>query len=135
MTFLGFCVTIYTDFNTLVTFMMIHCSVPKYKPKRKPKNVTSKPKVSKQMEFRPLSGYSLSVPNDRTAPHYPSVTETTLGALSKSGIMRDYHKLSEEDRKIIDKISKCLAPTHKGAYTYVSPGMNPASLGRKNEVL
>ena len=115
--------------------MMIYCSVPKHKPKRKPKNVDSRPKVSKNIETKRLSNYNLSIPTDRIAPNYPSVTETTLGALGKSGIMRDYHKLSEDDRKIVDKIGKCLAPTHKGAYTYVSPGMNPASLGRKNEVL
>lgn len=64
-----------------------------------------------------------------------SKDDTILGALPKPGIMGDYHKLSESDRKIVDKMGQCIAPTHKGAYTYVTPGMNPASLGRKNEVL
>jgi hypothetical protein len=115
--------------------MMIYCSVPRKKPKRKPKNVIAKPKVTKQLDFRPMSSYNLTVPNDRLSPHYPSATETTLGALPKSGIMRDYHKMSDSDRKIVDKVGQCLAPLHKGNYVYVSEGLNPASLGRKNEVL
>ena len=87
------------------------------------------------METKRLSSYKLSVPVDRITPNYPSNDATITGALTKSGIMRDYHKLSESDRKIVEKIGNCLAPLHKGNYVYVSEGINPSSLGRKNEVL
>ena len=63
------------------------------------------------------------------------VEDTTTGALTKTGIMRDYHKLSAGDREIVQDVAACTAPLHKGHYTYVSAGMNPAELGRKNEVL
>ena len=115
--------------------MMIYCSVPKHKTKRKPKNVVQKPKVSKKLDVKPLKNYSLSIPSDRIAPEYRSVDTGVTGPLAKSGIMRDFHKLSENDRKIVEKVGNCLAPLHKGNYIYVSEGMNPASLGRKNEVL
>ena len=115
--------------------MMIYASVPRFKPKKKSKKVTSvAPKITKT-ETKRLSSYSLSIPSDRITPNYPSVDSGVTGALTKSGIMRDFHKLSDEDRKIVEKIGNCLAPLHKGNYVYVSEGMNPASLGRKNEVL
>lgn len=115
--------------------MMIYASVPKYKPKKKSKSViSSKPKTVKT-ETKRLTSYSLNIPSDRITPNYPSADVVVTGALTKSGIMRDFHKLSEEDRKIVEKIGNCLAPLHKGNYVYVSEGMNPASLGRKNEVL
>lgn len=115
--------------------MMIYASVPKYKPKKKSKNVISSAPKPVKRETKRLSSYNLGVPSDRITPNYPSVDVVVTGALAKSGIMRDYHKLSEEDRKIVEKIGQCLAPLHKGNYIYVSEGMNPASLGRKNEVL
>ena len=118
-----------------VYFMMIYASVPKYKPKKKSKNVISSAPKPVKRETKRLSSYNLGVPSDRITPNYPSVDVVVTGALAKSGIMRDYHKLSEEDRKIVEKIGQCLAPLHKGNYVYVSEGMNPASLGRKNEVL
>lgn len=65
----------------------------------------------------------------------PSVPDTVKGALTKTGIMKDYHKLTLSDREIVDDVASCTAPLHKGNYTYVTPGMNPASFGRKNEVL
>jgi len=114
---------------------MIYCAVPKYKPKRKPKNVVQKQKVSRNQEFRPLTSYNLSIPSDRIAPEYRSLDTGVTGALTKSGIMRDFHKLSESDRKIVEHVGQCLAPLHKGNYVYVTKDMNPASLGRKNEVL
>ena len=114
---------------------MIYASVPKFKPKKKAKKVTSvAPKVLKT-ETKRLSSYNLNIPSDRITPNYPSVDSGVTGALTKSGIMRDFHKLSEDDRKIVEKVGQCLAPLHKGNYIYVSEGMNPASLGRKNEVL
>ena len=115
--------------------MMIYAKVPRSKPKRKPKNVESKPKVVAQAPLKRLTNYNLSIPSDRITPDYKSVDTVVTGALTKSGIMRDYHKLSENDRKIVEKVGQCLAPLHKGNYVYVSEGMNPASLGRKNEVL
>lgn len=115
--------------------MMIYASVPKFKPKKKSKKTISTKTKSVNVETKRLTSYNIGVPSDRITPNYPSVDSGVTGALAKSGIMRDFHKLSENDRKIVEKISKCLAPTHKGAYTYVSEGMNPASLGRKNEIL
>lgn len=115
--------------------MMVYTMVPRSKPKKKPKNKQISKRTSYKSEFRPLSNYSLEVPSDRISPEYRSVDSGVTGALSKSGIMRDFHKLSEEDRKIVQRIGQCLAPLHKGNYVYVSEGINPASLGRKNEVL
>ena len=88
-----------------------------------------------QIETKRLTSYNVGVPSDRVTPNYPSVDSGVTGALTKSGIMRDYHKLSESDRKIVEKVGQCLAPLHKGNYIYVSEGMNPAGFGRKNEVL
>lgn len=65
----------------------------------------------------------------------PSLPDTHKGALTKTGIMKDYHKLSSSDREIVNDVASCTAPIHKSSYTYVTPGMDPASLGRKNEVL
>lgn len=115
--------------------MMVYVSVPRFKPKKKPKKVTSVATKTKKLETIRLSSYSLDIPSDRITPNYPSVDSGVTGALTKSGIMRDYHKLSDSDRKIVEKVGQCLAPLHKGNYIYVSEGMNPASLGRKNEVL
>ena len=64
-----------------------------------------------------------------------SIPDTVKGALTKTGIMKDYHKLDSSDREIVDHVATCTAPLHKGNYIYVTEGMNPASLGRKNEVL
>ena len=43
--------------------------------------------------------------------------------------------MSKEERAKIDEINACVAPLHKSNYVYVSPGMNPAGFGRKNEIL
>lgn len=115
--------------------MMIYASVPRFKPKKKSKKLTPVTTKITKVETKRLSSYSLNIPVDRITPNYPSVDSGVTGALTKSGIMRDYHKLSENDRKIVEKVGQCLAPLHKGNYVYVSEGMNPASLGRKNEVL
>jgi len=115
--------------------MMIYAAVPKYKPKKKSKKMISSTSKPVKLETKRLSSYKLEVPSDRITPNYPSADVVVTGALSKSGIMRNFHKLSEEDRKIVEKIGNCLAPLHKGNYIYVSEGINPASLGRKNEVL
>jgi hypothetical protein len=64
-----------------------------------------------------------------------SVDTGVSGPLTKTGIMKDYHKLSTNDREIVDHLGTCIAPLHKGHYTYISAGTDPASLGRKNEVL
>lgn len=114
--------------------MMIYAAVPKFKPKKKAKNVVPRQKTIR-IEAKPLKNYSLGVPSDRITPNYRSVDTGFTGAHTKSGIMRNYDKLSAEDRKIVDKVGQCLAPLHKGNYIYVSEGMNPASLGRKNEIL
>jgi hypothetical protein len=115
--------------------MMIYASVPSFKRKKKPKNVTTDKKVVLQSSKKRLSTKHLDIPSDRITPNYKSNDSVTLGAMEKSGIMRNFDKLSQDDRKIVEKIANCLAPLHKGNYVYVSEGINPASLGRKNEVL
>jgi len=75
------------------------------------------------------------VPAGRETPHYPSLNTGFVGTLSKVGIMNDYYKMSKEDQAKVDEINACVAPMHKSNYVYVSAGMNPAGLGRKNEVL
>lgn len=114
--------------------MLIYTAIPKFKSKKKAKNVAPRQKTFKN-EAKPLKNYNLGVPSDRITPNYRSVDTGFSGAHTKSGIMRNYDKLSDADRKIVDKVGQCLAPLHKGNYIYVSEGINPASLGRKNEVL
>mgnify|MGYP003339558844 FL=1 len=119
-------------FLELISSFVFHAL---YKPKKKSKKVISTTPKPQKVETKRLTSYNIGVPSDRITPNYPSVDSGVTGALTKSGIMRDYHKLSENDRKIVEKVGQCLAPLHKGNYIYVSEGMNPASLGRKNEVL
>jgi hypothetical protein len=76
-----------------------------------------------------------SVPPGRETPHYPSLNTGFTGTLSKVGIMNDYYKMSKEDQAKVDEVNSCVAPMHKSNYIYVSAGINPAGLGRKNEVL
>lgn len=85
----------------------------------------------KKVKDKPLMPYRVK----REIAHVPSLPDTHKGALTKTGIMKDYHKLSSADREIVNDVASCTAPIHKSSYTYVTPGMNPASLGRKNEVL
>ena len=86
---------------------------------------------TKKAEKKPLLAYRVG----RDITNAPSLPDTHKGALTKTGIMKDYHKLSASDREIVAEVASCTAPIHKSSYTYVTPGMNPASLGRKNEVL
>jgi len=79
------------------------------------------------------SVFTYTVP--REIKRAESLPDTVKGALTKTGIMKDYHKLDSADREIVDYVATCTAPLHKGNYTYVTEGMNPASFGRKNEVL
>lgn len=74
-------------------------------------------------------------PGSDDAAKCKSIEDSTSGALTKTGIMKDYHKLTEKDREIVNYVATCTMPLHKGHYTYVSEGMNPAEFGRKNEVL
>ena len=76
-----------------------------------------------------------SIPPGRETPHYPSLNTGFTGTLSKVGIMNDYYKMSKEDQAKVDEVNSCVAPMHKSNYIYVSAGINPAGLGRKNEVL
>ena len=85
----------------------------------------------KKVKDKPLMPYHVK----RKVTHAPSLPDTHLGALTKTGIMKDYHKLSSSDREIVADVASCTAPMHKGNYVYVTPGINPAGLGRKNEVL
>lgn len=85
----------------------------------------------KKVQSKPLIPYKVT----REVKHAPSLPDTHKGALTKTGIMKDYHKLTPSDREIVADVASCTAPLHKGNYVYVTEGMNPASLGRKNEVL
>jgi hypothetical protein len=85
----------------------------------------------KKVKTKPLMPYRVP----REVSHAPSLPDTHKGALTKTGIMKDYHKLSSSDREIVADVASCTAPLHKGNYVYVTEGMDPASLGRKNEVL
>lgn len=50
----------------------------------------------------------------------------------------DLFNLRNESKEVVEEIlykASCTAPIHKSSYIYVTEGMDPASLGRKNEVL
>jgi len=87
--------------------------------------------ATKKVQKKPVFSYT----EPRDIKRAPSLPDTHKGALTKTGIMKDYHKLSSSDREIVADVASCTAPLHKGNYVYVTPGMDPASLGRKNEVL
>jgi hypothetical protein len=86
-----------------------------------------------KVKAKKKSVFTYRVPRDIVRAE--SLPDTVKGAMTKTGIMKDYHKLDLSDREIVDYVSTCTAPLHKGNYTYVTEGMNPASFGRKNEVL
>ena len=99
------------------------------------KSVKAMPGVSK----RNYGGKPTKVVTEKSTPTtqvstFKKATYVT-GACTTGGIMKDYHKMSKSDREIVDNLASCVAPLHKSNYVYVSEGMNPASLGRKNEVL
>ena len=85
----------------------------------------------KKVKAKPVFSYT----SPRETVRAPSLPDTHKGALTKTGIMKDYHKLTKSDREIVADVASCTAPLHKGNYVYVTEGMDPASLGRKNEVL
>lgn len=125
--------------------MMIYGSIPKSKIKKLPKKVqeqhdqwlkSHQPTAVVSKSFKkPLSRLMPQVPVGRSTPNYPSRVTTHNGALTKTGIMKEYHLMSLTDRQKIDELGLSVAPLHKGNYVYVSEGMNPAGFGRKNEVL
>jgi hypothetical protein len=86
-----------------------------------------------KVKAKKKSVFTYRVPRDIVRAE--SLPDTVTGAMTKTGIMKDYHKLDLSDREIVDYVATCTAPLHKGNYTYVTEGMNPASFGRKNEVL
>ena len=125
--------------------MMIYARPPKSKQKKVPKAQKEQykqwlkshqpKKLVSSTKNGTIKPYEPPSPYIRQTPKVSSLSTWTTGPLAKIGIMRDYHKLSAEDREKIDSINSCVAPLHKSNYVYVSEGMNPASLGRKNEVL
>jgi len=125
--------------------MMIYGKIPKSKIRKVTKKVqeqhdewlkTHQPKVMVTKSFKkPLSRHLPRVPVGRETPNYPSLATNFSGALTKSGIMKEYHLMTADERKKIDDLGMCVAPLHKGNYIYVTEGMNPAGFGRKNEVL
>ena len=92
-------------------------------------------KISKVSNKSNLNVPPNSIHPGRETPHYPSLNTGFTGTLSKVGIMNDYYKMSKEDQAKVDEVNSCVAPMHKSNYIYVSAGINPAGLGRKNEVL
>ena len=128
--------------------MMIYTKLPKSKKRKTTKKVKEQHDkwldsvMSMRTNFAPSgtkSKMSVKVeqtkPFRRETPHYPSLDTHFTGTLTKVGIMKDYHKMSKEERAKIDRVNACVAPLHKSNYIYVSEGMNPAGFGRKNEVL
>lgn len=129
--------------------MMIYAKVAKSKIKKTPKKIqeqhdlwlkSHQPKVLVRKSYKKplentLEKYLPRVPIGRETPNYPSLPTNFSGALTKSGIMKEYHLMTADERKKIDDLGMCVAPLHKGNYIYVSEGMNPAGFGRKNEVL
>jgi hypothetical protein len=89
--------------------------------------------LSPKAKAQKKSVFAYRVPRDIVRAE--SLPDTVKGAMTKTGIMKDYHKLDSSDREIVDYVATCTAPLHKGNYTYVTEGMDPASFGRKNEVL
>jgi hypothetical protein len=130
----------------LMENIMIYTKVPKSKQRKVPKVVQAqydqwlcshKPKsfIMPKIIKKPLTRHLPQVPIGRETPNYPSKVDTHSGALTKSGIMKEYHLMTADERKKIDDLGMCVAPLHKGNYIYITPGMNPAGFGRKNEVL
>ena len=128
--------------------MMIYTKLPKSKKRKTTKKVKEQHDkwldsvMSMRTNFAPTGTKSKipvkveqTKPFRRETPHYPSLDTHFTGTLTKVGIMKDYHKMSKEERAKIDRVNACVAPLHKSNYIYVSEGMNPAGFGRKNEVL
>ena len=128
--------------------MMIYTKLPKSKKRKTTKKVKEQHDkwldsvMSMRTNFAPKGTKSKipvkveqTKPFRRETPHYPSLDTHFTGTLTKVGIMKDYHKMSKEERAKIDRVNACVAPLHKSNYIYVSEGMNPAGFGRKNEVL
>jgi hypothetical protein len=95
-----------------------------------PKSLSGRPSDTKKST--PMQA---NKPYRRETPKIPSKQGVVLGACTNTGIMKDFHRMSKKDRDIVQKVSECVAPMHKGNLVYVTPGINPAGLGRKNEVL
>jgi hypothetical protein len=125
--------------------MMIYGKIEKSKIKKVPKKVqeqhdawlkSHQPNVSIKKTFKkPLSSVLPKIPAGRGTENFPSLVTPHNGALTKTGIMKEYHLMTLSDRQKIDELGLSVAPLHKGNYVYVSEGMNPAGFGRKNEVL
>lgn len=125
--------------------MLIYTKIEKSKQKKVPKKVQAqhdewlnshKPTTVISKSFKKsLNRHLPQVPIGRETPNYPSKVTVHNGALTKSGIMKEYHLMTLEERQKIDEIGMCVAPLHKGNYIYITPGMNSAGFGRKNEVL
>lgn len=122
--------------------MMIYTRIPKSKPKNKPKaereqyeNWLKSHQTSPKFSKISVKKTEIKKPIVHKEQKIASLDVWVTGPLTKTGIMKDYHRLSTSDREKVDSISKSVAPLHKSNYVYVSEGMNPASLGRKNEVI
>jgi hypothetical protein len=122
--------------------MMIYTRVSKSKPKNKTKAEREQyekwlksHQTPMKFAYAHVKKTEIKKPVVKNEQKIASLKEWVTGPLTKTGIMRDYHRLSISDREKIDSISKSVAPLHKSNYVYVSEGMNPASLGRKNEIL
>ena len=71
-----------------------------------------------------------------TGPVYPSLgVSGTQPAIVKPKYEGEMLKRELAARSEIERKKTCVAPLHKGNYIYVTEGIDPKGLGRKNEVL
>lgn len=74
-----------------------------------------------------------------TGPYIPSLKEDLQApapvSVNKPSYEGDMLKRELAAQKEIARKKKCVAPLHKSSYIYITEGINPAGLGRKNEVL
>lgn len=90
-------------------------------------------KISKQ-KFKPLELPKVYRRNE--GEHYPS--HEFHGKIEYKEKPRYEGEMLERElaaQKEIEKKKKRVAPLHKSNYIYLDDGINPAGLGRKNEVL
>lgn len=122
--------------------MIIHEKIPKRK-KRKPNakqrelsanwsHILEKYDVNPNVK-KSKSNKSLNVNySHRSSNRKINSISHGIGDCSPSGIMKDYHRLSDDDKQIVHDVGSRVAPAYnKGAIQYISPGIDPANLGKK----
>jgi hypothetical protein len=69
---------------------------------------------------------------------YPSAEPSKIVSISRKRAPKYEGEMLEREQKAQEEIAKKktrVAPLHKSNYIYISDGIDPAGLGRKNEVL